>query len=46
MFRVYDYTNATRLFGEAFITKATPPRKITERPGPEPPEPPEHAILV
>src|SRR5207253_6012270 len=27
MFRVYDYTDATRLFGEAFITKAMPPRK-------------------
>lgn len=24
MFRVYDYTNATRLFGEEFISRATP----------------------
>jgi type I restriction enzyme R subunit len=26
MFRVYDYTDATRLFGEAFISEFTPPR--------------------
>jgi type I restriction enzyme R subunit len=26
MFTVYDYTNATRLFGEGFRTKARPPR--------------------
>lgn len=37
MFRVYDYTDATRLFGEDFITKPTKPR---EGPGPEPPIPP------
>ncbi len=36
MFRVYDYTDATRLFGEDFITK--PPR--TSGPSPEPPAPP------
>jgi type I restriction enzyme, R subunit len=24
MFRLYDYTNATRLFGEAFVSNATP----------------------
>jgi type I restriction enzyme R subunit len=30
MFRVYDYTNATRLFGEEFITDMTAPSK-TER---------------
>ncbi len=36
MFRVYDYTDATRLFGEGFITK--PPR--TGGPGREPPPPP------
>ena len=46
MFRVYDYTDATRLFGEAFISKATPPRKPWEGPGPEPPEPPERTIMV
>jgi type I restriction enzyme R subunit len=37
MFHVYDYTDATRLFGEEFKTKATPP--IKRRTGPEPPEP-------
>lgn len=36
MFRVYDYTDATRLFGEGFITK--PPR--TGGGGTEPPPPP------
>ncbi len=36
MFHVYDYTDATRLFGEGFITK--PPR--TGGNGPELPEPP------
>jgi type I restriction enzyme R subunit len=43
MFRVYDYTDATRLFGEDFKTKYAPPRKK----GPEPPPPPaEPTILV
>jgi len=46
MFRVYDYTDATRLFGEEFLTKATPPKKPREGPGPEPPEPPERTIWV
>lgn len=46
MFRVYDYTDARRLFGEAFVSKATPPRKPREGPGPEPPEPPERTIVV
>ncbi|MBA7560165.1 hypothetical protein ES708_01786 [subsurface metagenome] len=44
MFRVYDYTNATRLFGEEFRTKYAAPKK--EREGPEPPLPPEKTILV
>ncbi|MBM4142643.1 MAG: restriction endonuclease subunit R [Lentisphaerae bacterium] len=35
MFRVYDYTDATRLFGEEFITK--PPTGGGGGPGPEPP---------
>jgi type I restriction enzyme R subunit len=35
MFRIYDYTNATRLFGEDFIAQPRKPRE-----GPEPPEPP------
>ncbi len=30
MFRVYDYTNATRLFGHAFITHAAPSREAPE----------------
>ena len=46
MFRVYDYTDATRLFGEDFIVK--PPRKPREGPAPEPPPPtpPEPVIRV
>ena len=44
MFRVYDYTDATRLFGEAFKTKFWPKKKVTG-PGPPPP-PPEPTILV
>lgn len=45
MFRVYDYTNAIRLFGEAFTSKWTPPR--TPNDGREPPsQPPEPPILV
>ncbi len=44
MFRVYDYTDATRLFGQEFITKITPPGKPKE-PGPEPPVP-EMSVLV
>ncbi len=44
MFRVYDYTDATRLFGEAFITKPTKPDEgpVT----PPPPEPLEQIITV
>jgi type I restriction enzyme, R subunit len=44
MFRVYDYTNASRLFGEKFLTGLTPKRKKGE--GPEPPPPPEPTIIV
>jgi type I restriction enzyme R subunit len=46
MFRVYDYTDATRLFGEGFITK--PPHSGGEGPGPgpTPPPPPEPTISV
>ena len=36
MFRVYDYTDATRLFGDEFISRPPRPRE----PGPEPPPPP------
>jgi type I restriction enzyme R subunit len=42
MFRVYDYTDATSLFGEDFITKPTKPR---EGPDPPPPPPPPEQIL-
>jgi len=42
MFRVYDYTNATRLFGEEFVTK--PPG--TGGGGDPPPPPPEPVISV
>jgi type I restriction enzyme R subunit len=42
MFRVYDFTNATRLFGKEFVTKWQP-RKGE---GPEPPLPPEPTIQV
>ena len=43
MFYVYDYTDATRLFGEDFITKFQPPK----RKGPVgPPPPPEPTLIV
>ena len=38
MFRVYDYTNATRLFGEAFRTQAIRTRQAIDTPVLEPPE--------
>jgi type I restriction enzyme R subunit len=44
MFRVYDYTDATRLFGEDFISRAVVEREPTD--SPEPPPPPERQILV
>jgi type I restriction enzyme R subunit len=44
MFRVYDYTDATRLFGEGFLTKPTKPREGPEPP--PPPPPPEPTISV
>ena len=47
MFRVYDYTDATRLFGEGFKTKFRPPRRPRpEGEPPEPPEPPEPTLQV
>ena len=50
MFRVYDYTDATRLFGALFITKLAPPKKPKEAgEGPEepgPPTPAEPSIVV
>lgn len=45
MFRVYDYTDATRLFGEKFLSEAPRPKKPGED-GPDPPEPPERTIRV
>jgi type I restriction enzyme R subunit len=39
LFRVYDYTNATRLFGQDFVTR--PAKLRGEGPGPEQPKPPE-----
>src|SRR5690606_22294044 len=43
MFRVYDYTGATELFGEEFITAPKPAdgpdEGATPPPGPEPPLP-------
>jgi type I restriction enzyme, R subunit len=36
MFRVYDYTNATRLFGQSFLTKLTGQSKPTEPTEPNP----------
>ena len=44
MFRVYDFTDATRLFGEGFITK--PPRTGGGTEPPPPPPPPEPTITV
>jgi type I restriction enzyme R subunit len=31
MFRVYDYTDATRLFGETFRSRLAPPRKASAK---------------
>jgi type I restriction enzyme R subunit len=45
MFRVYGYTDATRLFGQAFISNIVTPRKRREGPGPPPP-PSEPTIQV
>ncbi|MCL5108733.1 MAG: hypothetical protein M1401_07695, partial [Chloroflexi bacterium] len=42
MFRVYDYTDATRLFGEEFKSKFRPPAKE----GSEPPTPPSEETAI
>ena len=39
-FKIYDYTNATRLFGEEFISKQPKPAKDSPNPPPLPPDPP------
>ncbi|MDI6890685.1 MAG: DEAD/DEAH box helicase family protein [Thermodesulfovibrionales bacterium] len=41
MFRVYDYTNATRLLGKEFIVRPAPPPR-----SPKPPTPPEKIVRV
>jgi len=43
MFHVYDYTDATRLLGQSFITKITQPRAPED---PEPPSEPQKVIRV
>ncbi len=40
MFHVYDYTNATRLFGEEFLSKFTPRKEPQIDTPPPPPQPP------
>ncbi len=45
MFRVYDYTNATRLFGEEFRTKLAAPRVEDAGEGIVP-RPPVHTVMV
>lgn len=45
MFRVYDYTDATRLFPEGFIVEEQKPRKPSVGPDP-PPVPPEPIVRV
>ncbi|NOX56629.1 MAG: DEAD/DEAH box helicase family protein, partial [Planctomycetes bacterium] len=47
MFRVYDYTDATRLFGEDFVVKPpSKPRERSEQEQPPEPSPPEPTIRV
>ena len=41
MFRVFDYTDATRLFGKAFLTRTSLKSEVQREPGPE-----RHAIEV
>ena len=40
MFRVYDYTGATRLFGQGFVTKPASQSQGGEGPATTPPPPP------
>jgi type I restriction enzyme R subunit len=44
MFRVYDYTDATRLFGADFLMRAVKPARKDKPPGP--PRPPEPIVVV
>jgi type I restriction enzyme R subunit len=45
MFRVYDYTDATRLFGQGFLTRFEPRERPTTE-GPEEPGAPRERVLV
>ncbi len=45
MFRVYDYTNATRLFGEQFLSKMAAKQRDADGERPEPEER-EHSIVA
>jgi type I restriction enzyme R subunit len=46
MFRVYDYTDATRLFGEEFVTRSSRSKPEDPDVEPPPPLPPEPTISV
>jgi type I restriction enzyme R subunit len=46
MFTVYDYTGATRLFGEDFVSKPRAERKAGPGPEPPPPPPPPPPVVV
>ena len=43
-FKLYDYTNATRLFGEDFISKITKPKDSLPEPNPKPDPPPSEPV--
>ncbi|HOT72168.1 MAG TPA: DEAD/DEAH box helicase family protein [Anaerohalosphaeraceae bacterium] len=45
MFRVYDYTDATRLFGEEFITAPTTPKTSGQSEPTPPPAPPKQVLV-
>ena len=43
-FKLYDYTNATRLFGEDFISKIPKPKDPAPEPNPKPDPPPPEPV--
>lgn len=45
-FKLYDYTNAARLFGEDFICKTPKPKDTPPHPKPDPPTPTESPLEV
>ena len=45
-FKLYDYTNAARLFGEDFISKTPKPKDTPPHPKPDPPTPTESPLEV